>query len=458
MDIKDDGSLFVIDSPEDLLINKDDNNRYNSFTDTFGIYDNNTSKLSVSLLFFSEKYLSYLCLAKSGRMVSTIKRKFEFYELIKLDNYPIEYLENTSTKEEAILNNRIKSKSGVIPTKLLKKIINSILKHKPNLTSEVERILSLRELSEYKIRGANAEILLQERDALGSVLDIFSGSNKLREDILRSWAPHREDLLEVDDENKSAVLKEKSKHHSSFFSGIPERLFSEESTLQHDLFNYPEMQEHFHSAGISLFSQGERRLEVIYANRNALEKTLGVDLIYHNEIYNSFILVQYKIMKQENEYVYRPDSNIADELHRMNSFLDETSKYYIENDTCYILKSDNEFRLNNNGFFIKLVPNRGLTPSSGELIKGMYIHNEYMNFLLSPHGPKGRRGGQIITFANAPRYLTNTDFTHLINNGWIGTNGIATKKVRDIVLEYITKGHSMIYARETKIKSDSSDY
>lgn len=449
MDIKHDGSLFIIDSPESLLIYKDSNNKFNSFTDAFGIYSSDIGRLSVSILSFSKNNLDYLCLAKSGRMVSTIKRKFEFYELIKLDNYPLESIENLSSKERKALHITIKSQSGVIPKAAFKKIINSILKNKPSLNNEIERIFSLRELSEYKIKGGNADILLQEREAFGTILDIFSGSNKLREDILRSWAPHRTDLLEINDEKKSAVLKTETAHHTSFYSGLPERLFSEENALQHDLFNYPAMQGPFHSAGVSFFSQGDRRLEIIYANRNSLEKTLGVDLIYHNETYNSFTLVQYKIMKQENEHVYRPDKNILDELERMNLFQEEN---YTQRNSNHDLKCGNEFRLNNNGFFIKLIPNRGLTPSSGELIKGMYIHNEYMNFLLGPQGPRGRNGGKLITFNNAPRYLTNTDFTHFINNGWIGTNGNATQKVRDLFIEYVTCGHSVIYTREKKVQ------
>lgn len=207
MDIKHDGSLFIIDSPESLLIYKDSNNKFNSFTDAFGVYSSDIGRLSVSILSFSKNNLDYLCLAKSGRMVSTIKRKFEFYELIKLDNYPLESIENLSSKERKALHITIKSQSGVIPKAAFKKIINSILKNKPSLNNEIERIFSLRELSEYKIKGGNADILLQEREAFGTILDIFSGSNKLREDILRSWAPHRTDLLEINDEKKICRFK-----------------------------------------------------------------------------------------------------------------------------------------------------------------------------------------------------------------------------------------------------------
>lgn len=42
-----------------------------------------------------------------------------------------------------------------------------------------------------------------------------------------------------------------------------------------------------------------------------------------------------------------------------------------------------------------------------------------MNFLISTAGPKGPCGGSQITFENAPRYLTNTEFSSLVHAGWV---------------------------------------
>ena len=56
------------------------------------------------------------------------------------------------------------------------------------------------------------------------------------------------------------------------------------------------------------------------------------------------------------------------------------------------IQSHEEYRLNDDGFMLKLVPATGLRPASGDLIKGMYIPREYMHFLVGPHGPKGSGG------------------------------------------------------------------
>jgi hypothetical protein len=97
----------------------------------------------------------------------------------------------------------------------------------------------------------------------------------------------------------------------------------------------------------------------------------------------------------------------------------------------------------------KLVPNYGLQPASGELIKGMYVPREYMHFLLGPKGQKGAKGGSLITFDGAPRYLTNSEFAHGINSGRIGTNGAQSKKVKEVVQQYYETGRAVLVAYES---------
>lgn len=227
---------------------------------------------------------------------------------------------------------------------------------------------------------------------------------------------------------------------------MPKRFINEESAIQHDSFNFPDADIQEHKAGVAIFRQGERKLEIHYANRNSLEANLGVDLIYYNEFYNAFILIQYKIMQQEGDiHIYRPDNQMKEELQRMNSF---QNIFKSDDDS---LSSDLSYRLNSDGFFFKLVPNKGLSPASGELIKGMYIPREYMNFLVGPSGPKGSRGGQTITFANSPRYLTNSTFSSLAYEGLVGTNEIASSKISQRIRNfYYNKGRTIVFARESK--------
>lgn len=102
---------------------------------------------------------------------------------------------------------------------------------------------------------------------------------------------------------------------------------------------------------------------------------------------------------------------------------------------------------------LKLVPSNGLKPASGELIKGMYIPREYMHFLLGPNGPKGPQLGAQITFNGAPRYLTNSQFSASVHEGWVGTRGVQTQALGAMIQQFYESGRAMLVAYETGPKT-----
>lgn len=114
------------------------------------------------------------------------------------------------------------------------------------------------------------------------------------------------------------------------------------------------------------------------------------------------------------------------------------------------IQSHEEYRLNDDGFMLKLVPATGLRPASGDLIKGMYIPREYMHFLVGPHGPKGSGGGIQITFGTAPRYLTNSQFAQSVHAGWIGTRGVQSNTLASMLRQFYESGRAVLVAYESK--------
>lgn len=114
------------------------------------------------------------------------------------------------------------------------------------------------------------------------------------------------------------------------------------------------------------------------------------------------------------------------------------------------IQSHKEYRLNDDGFMLKLVPASGLRPASGELIKGMYIPREYMHFLVGPNGPKGSGDGTHITFANAPRYLTNSQLAQSIHAGWIGTRGVQSHALASTLRQFYESGRAVLVAYESR--------
>ncbi|MCL6375501.1 hypothetical protein [Pectobacterium versatile] len=438
-----------------LLIHFDENRRrdliqekvegsYEPFSDALSVHDWEIGQLSIALLCFSDTTIDYIALAKKGKRVVTSKSRIEFSSTVALNSIPIQALE--SKLSDHLQRYFIKASQGLggaIPERTWLALVDAIKSERPSLAGDIDRLLSLRRYSGFRLHGESAEILLQEREAIGISLDIFSGSNQLRERVLSEWAPNEGSVEQINETEATAKLTNLESGQSAFLTGIPQRYLQEESAIQHDLFNWPGMTP-MHQAGVSIFEQGGRRLQVNYANRNDLEHTLGVDLIYYNEPYELFVLVQYKLMREEGDRVlYRPDAQLAQELVRMDDFYNSTR-------SAAAIQSHNEYRLSDDGFMVKLVPNKGLRPASGELIKGMYVPREYMHFLLGPNGPKGPQGGPQITFEGAPRYLTNSQFAASVNAGWIGSRGVQSQTVRNMIQSFYETGKALVVAYESE--------
>lgn len=70
------------------------------------------------------------------------------------------------------------------------------------------------------------------------------------------------------------------------------------------------------------------RLTILLANRLPLEEQTGTDLIYFNERFRSFLMVQCKVIKRENnETFFRlPDAQLTAEVDRMRALREEHSQ------------------------------------------------------------------------------------------------------------------------------------
>ena len=442
---KDEGLLIHFDEEQRKSLIGSDDEEGLTFTDALSVPDWHIKRLQVVLLSFDGETIDYICIATKGKRVATAKSRVEFSDLVRLYSIPIKEIEAKLSSQTKL--HFMKSSTGIggkIPNKTWLSVIEIIQGLRPYLKSEIERLLSLKSISKYKLTGEHAETLIQEREALGAALDIFSGSNGLRGKVLRSWAPSVDNIIDKDEDNLTATLSTRKDKTNNFLSGIASRHIQEESALQHDLINWAGQPASFHEMGVSSFQQGSRRLDVVYANKNALEHTLGVDLIYYNQEFHSFVLVQYKLMKEKNDsegHYYRPDDQLEKEIVRMNEF----NKNFVNKSK---IEKHEDFRLNSDGFMFKLVPNKGIQAASESLISGMYLTREYMRFLLSEKGPTGKQGGRIISFKNSPRYLTNTEFSSSVNRGWIGSNMNQSDVLQNVVKSFLETGRALLVAME----------
>lgn len=234
----------------------------------------------------------------------------------------------------------------------------------------------------------------------------------------------------------------------SFLQGLPQMREREDLMVLTDHGRVPGFDRVLDAAhGAAVFKNGDVTLTVVMANHLPLEEQLGADLIYFNETYRSFVIVQYKAMEGDDEEgsVFRlPDAQLELEIKRMSHHLDILSR-------CKPNESRRGYRILDNPFFLKLCPRVQLSPDSKALVRGMYITLDYWKLIESDDKMKGPRGGKIVTYNNIGRYIDNSAFVTLVADAWVGTTIDQSNVLAELVREVLISGRTLTFA----IKSDN---
>ncbi len=242
----------------------------------------------------------------------------------------------------------------------------------------------------------------------------------------------------------------------SFLSSIPSARLREDQMIIHDLQTFPGWERVAQSVtGAAVFSSGEDVVTVQIANRTQLEEVLGVDLIYYNQPYDTFVMVQCKALDGESgaEGFRLPNRQLELELGRMESIWNELSG-------CDADTSCLGYRLNPNPFFLKFCPRTVFDVLSASLIPGMYFPLQYWRTLEQNPLLLGERGGRLFQARKIGRYLGNDTFLALASRGWIGTTTIQSKLVMRLIEELLESGHAVTFAVhriEERVKKSDDD-
>jgi len=261
-----------------------------------GVWEGSAPHLALLVEQDSEE-IRWLGRARGGRVITDRDRIVKVTEIQRTDPLPISELEAALPRR----HRQVISRKGILPPGEGDAVIVALKQLRPenvDLINHLQRPLGFRLPA-----GPRGELLNQERDGIGLLLDIADIG---RQPFLHSWSPTRVDV--------------------PFLAGIPDRTELEDHLIAHDIERFSSW---FPVATNQLagraFSNGNRRMFIMNANRTPVEHTLGVDVVYWNEHEGSFVLVQYKKMHREdgqdsedaNYLAYRPDHNLGSELERM---------------------------------------------------------------------------------------------------------------------------------------------
>ncbi len=357
-------------------------------------------KPHLALLLDENNTVRWLGRAQGRKRVSDRERRVDITEIKEVPNFSLEELRGQLPKKlQASL------KFGLLSDAASREALKALNSMFPELSDLIRQLSRPRNLT--LPRGNRGLALNEQRDGTGLVLEMAG----IGREPLESGASISDD-------------------QPSFLAGIEGRHVSEESLIDYDVARLPGLVESFsYHVDWRVFGNKQRKVLILNANMEPLANTLGVDVLYYNQTFKSFVLVQYKRMTREDspdgekKLWHRPDKHLAGELDRMQKV-----------DELYGNHSGN-FRLFSQACWLKLCDPSARIEEPTELIKGMYLARELFVDLLD--SCKGPRGGVRIGYENVPRHINNTLFTQLVKDGWIGTTGIGTSDLEAVVREVL---------------------
>ncbi|TWU62305.1 hypothetical protein V7x_40340 [Crateriforma conspicua] len=377
--------------------------------------------------------IDYVGISRKGSLIATDQLRIKVSNLIQTEHVDVQQIVETLP---AKFGNRLPGSYGDpirLPPKLSEAFIGAIQGASQSVRNGMPSLRS--HLSELDRTTANPEGGLEtfERDAVVTSLETFGGT-RFRKEILRGTEPA-------------------SPTTPSFLQQLSHYDIREDTQINFDAISFPgfKVAEAEVFGAVQVVNSVGQTLTIMNCNRQPLEHTLGVDLIYYSHSYRSFVLIQYKRLTSESGStpVYRPDSdrNYSGELQRMNDAARELSSL-IPNDGGI-----NSYRLGNEAFYFKFCEARQKSALDAGMISGMYIPLGLWNQFVRTSEARGPRGGLRIDWDNHPRSLNNSRFCQLLKEGWIGSSAKQTERL-DYIIEGTLAGKKMLVLAATS-PSDS---
>jgi hypothetical protein len=281
-----------------------------------------------------------------------------------------------------------------------------------------EWIAALREADE-PVTGPHAARLREERDAVSLAIDISGMS-----------AP--DDLLYTPGDGLAPSEAFGATFNPLYIMDNPLSVAdNEDDLLAEDLRRFdPHGQIEMRSSSIARFTDDQFALTITNVNRKPLERALGIDLIYYDEIAHIFTLVQYKRMTPRlagsgatsPRWAYTDYADLDEQLNRMD----------IGPNTPV---NSQDWRMVPSPFWFKFVRDQDFTPGDPFVLKGMYVPAEYLRRALDDGSLRtGPRTGFEITYNNT-RYLPRDVFVALVRRGFAGTTKAGSEAVLEVAQE-----------------------
>ena len=321
---------------------------------------------------------------------------------------------------------RVLASGGLLPPAVRHAVVDRIVALDKSLRNRLLRFSALRSNALGRLKNQERHNLALQKESLGIALGIAGFTKK----ELLDW-----------------TLPSKDKNRC-FLDGLPKVQMREDEMLLGDFLSVPGFKaindDTDHCAVRTFKKPNDRlpRLTVIMANRLPLEQQTGADLIYFNETYRSFVMVQCKAMEQGQngaEFRWTQEDQFEREILRMDSMVAKLNKE--KSGT-----SPDGYRFSENPFFLKFCPRVRFNPDDKSLSKGIYLPLDLWRRNHIAGRLKGKRGGNLLTFENVGRRITNSEFISLVTNSWVGTSIEQSGHLENWIRGVLVSGKSITFA------------
>ena len=374
---------------------------------------------------FEDGFITHIADGRKGQSAGTGLVRLNLEDLQPLTR-PVsfdEVLSGTDRRVRHHLKRRL-DEGGLLPPKSLAAFVDRITELNPTIGSRLARFSARRAQVLRDLQPRARENLAYQKEALGLALEI---AGLPREDLLY-WQPS-------------------DRGQQSFLDGLPGAQVREDTMLLADFSAVPGFQPirevtHYGSKVFSSERDPSVRLTVIMANRQPLEQQTGADLIYFNEAYRSFVMVQYKAMEkrdEETEFRWRAKDQFCGEIDRMEALLQKLRKVPSGNDP-------DGFRFTDNPFFLKFCPRVVFNPDDKGLFKGIYLPLDLWKRADAAGRFTGKRGGKVLTYENVGRRINNSEFVTLVGGSWVGTSIEQSAVLGDLIRTVLKTGKTATIA------------
>lgn len=408
------------------------------FTTTLSRGDNSPRAAEIVVVSLRGTTADYVGISQRGRLIATGQNSITVSNLVAIDALEKEAVAKHLPKR--VIRNFSPPSSGAmrVSPRLWEEIVNAVIAERPYAKARIRDLADKISQSRYPMNGGGGDLEIFERDAIASSLEVWAGP-AMRKRLLREVTPRTQHAP------------------APFLSRLRGANVREDLQINHDHVTFPGFRVVRRDivGSVHLTSETGDDLTILNCNRQPLEQTLGVDLIYYSHRFASFVLVQYKRMTEGRkgfEYWPEHDPSHDEEVRRMVAFDKKLAQLKTRTGS-----PPDSFRLLARPFYLKLaLPYAKETLDSG-MVSGMYLPLGLWRRLLKSQAVVGPRGGVKITWENCPRRFNNSEFTKLLRNGWIGSSGKQSELLNDLIEQVLAHKHMLVLAATSR-GTPSVDY